>query len=103
MGGLEGGGSVCCGGVGRLGRADAVNGDVAALRVRMTVEAGAPDGRQSLDPVSLPVPKFDVAEFLFDDAADPGRLFAQAAKLAERFEPRLVFASLNAQLFFQRL
>jgi hypothetical protein len=30
LGGLEGGGSVCCGGAGRLGRADAVSGDVAA-------------------------------------------------------------------------
>ena len=47
-------------------------------------------------------PWFDVAELLFDGAADAGRLFAQATKFAERFEPGLVFTSLNAQLFRQR-
>jgi hypothetical protein len=44
-----------------------------------------------------------VAEFLFDDAVDTCRLFAQGTEFAERFEPQLVFARLNAQLFRQRV
>ena len=73
------------------------------LKRRRQIQAAIRHGWQSVGVGSLPVPKFDVAEFLFDDAVYAGRLSAQAAKLAERFEPRLDCGCANAQLFWELL
>src|SRR5580698_1186019 len=64
-----------------------------ALRSRWPVEAVAPASYRHPQwltihwcPGSLPILWFDLAKLLFDGTADPGRLFAQTTKFAERFE-----------------